>query len=130
MLHELLVVLALAVFGTAAVAVATYSRRDRGWRYCNAAKSQVAMLEDAVNMYVIAIGSCPTTKQGLAALFAPPAELAGKAKWKGPYLDNQQPPFDPWNNLYQYEAKSDQDFRIWSVGPDGTSGTKDDISTL
>jgi len=87
------------------------------------------MLEGAVNMYELEIGSCPTTQQGLDALLVAPTELSDKSKWKGPYLDHLQLPVDPWNNPYQYKAVSATAFRIWSYGPDCAPGTKDDIST-
>lgn len=92
------------------------------------AKSHMAMLADAVNQYAINVGKCPTTEQGLQALFVVPFDLTRPEKWKGPYLDKVQLPADPWNSVYHYEAVSDREFRIWSNGPDGASGTDDDIS--
>jgi len=57
------------------------------------------------------------------------AELKDPTKWQGPYLDKTQLPVDPWNNPYQYEPLGTDQFRIWSSGPDGATGTEDDIST-
>lgn len=128
MLHELLFVLALLIYLSIYIANGGFVRVHK-LTYVNSAKSQVAMLEDATNMYVLAIGSCPTTKQGLDALLVPPADLADPKKWQGPYLDKVQLPVDPWNNAYRYESKGKGVFRVWSCGPDGISGTKDDIST-
>ncbi len=34
---------------------------------------------------------------------------------------------DPWQNAYHYERLSDQAYRIFSAGPDGTPGTEDDV---
>ena len=33
---------------------------------------------------------------------------------------------DPWGNAYNY-VREEKTFRVWSSGPDGKSGTKDDI---
>jgi general secretion pathway protein G len=124
---EVLLVLAILVILGSLVTV-SFVRMQRT-AYINSAKSQVSMLEDAVNHYVLAVGSAPTQQQGLEALLAAPAELKDPTKWQGPYLDKQQLPVDPWNNPYQYESLGTDQFRIWSNGPDGTSGSDDDIST-
>lgn len=34
---------------------------------------------------------------------------------------------DPWGNKYIYEKNGNQDYTIYSVGPDGQRGTKDDV---
>lgn len=125
MLHQLLFVLAVVILALVACSSVRYS----GCTPVNSAKSQAAMLEDAVNLYVLEIGNCPTTQQGLVALLSPPKDLAEPTKWQGPYLDKTCLPVDPWNNAYHYQTISDKEFRIWSIGPDGVSGTNDDIST-
>lgn len=48
--------------------------------------------------------------------------------WHGPYLDSL--PVDPWGNpyLYSYPGKHNPNgYDLWSAGPDGKSGTSDDI---
>ena len=35
-------------------------------------------------------------------------------------------PNDPWDKPYNY-SKTEDSFRVWSSGPDGISGNKDDI---
>ena len=131
-LHQLLC--ALAMIPLVPILLSTifmpFVVRGGTFSYIDVAKSRAAMLEDAVNMYAIDVGSCPTTKQGLRALFSAPKELTDPKMWKGPYLDKAQLPLDPWNNAYEYQATSDAKFRVWSVGPDGASGTNDDISNL
>jgi general secretion pathway protein G len=92
------------------------------------ARLQIKTLESAVQAYQLAVGSCPSTQQGLDALKAPPGDLRNPSKWTGPYLEKDIPA-DPWGTPYQYEAVSADQFRIWSVGPDGGSGTEDDISS-
>jgi len=128
MLHQLLVGLTFSIYAFTAIVALSCFRYSHGCTYVNAAKSQVEMLSGAVDMYVLAIGVCPTTEQGLSALLVAPVELVDRVKWQGPYLDHQQLPVDPWNNTYQYKAQSATEFRIWSNGPDGIAGSKDDIT--
>jgi general secretion pathway protein G len=50
--------------------------------------------------------------------------------WRGPYL-KQGIPLDPWGNAYIYECPGKQNesgYDLMSVGPDGRSGTDDDIT--
>ena len=50
-------------------------------------------------------------------------------KWAGPYLEDV--PLDPWQNAYDFVNPGQQNSvgkpDIWSYGPDGQSGTEDDI---
>ena len=94
----------------------------------SAAQTQVNMLESVVKLYMLDVGSCPTTQEGLNALLQAPSDVAPE-KWRGPYFEKQLLPKDPWNNDYQYEALSAEQFRIWSNGPDGQPGSPDDIQT-
>jgi general secretion pathway protein G len=126
-LMEVLLVLAILVILGSLVTVSFVKMQAQAYK--DSAKSQITLLEDAVNMYTLNIGTCPTTQQGLDALLVAPADLPNPAKWAGPYLDKQQLPVDPWNGPYQYEQLAPDQFRIWSNGPDGTSGSEDDIST-
>lgn len=36
-------------------------------------------------------------------------------------------PKDPWGNVYQYRRLDEQTCEVWSMGPDGKTGTDDDI---
>ena len=79
--------------------------------------------------YSIAMGSYPSTAEGLQALFVAPA---GKANlWKGPYVDDLDTlPLDPWGEPYQYRfpgVKNKNSYDLWSKGPDKQDGTADDI---
>ena len=49
--------------------------------------------------------------------------------WKGPYL--KEIPKDPWNNEYIYECPGKNNptsYDLMSMGPDGRSGSEDDIT--
>ncbi len=50
--------------------------------------------------------------------------------WHGPYFDPPQIPIDPWGDKYIYEfpGKHNPDsYDLMSAGPDGKTGTDDDI---
>jgi general secretion pathway protein G len=53
--------------------------------------------------------------------------------WHGPYIKSMVTPLDPWNNPYKYSYPSELTgsevlYDIVSAGPDGNSGTADDIT--
>ena len=83
----------------------------------------------ALQTYRIDIGAYPVTAQGLAALMAPPDEVA--EYWRGPYLQDELPD-DPWRNPYQYEAPVDnlQGFFLYSFGADGARGGEGDNADI
>ena len=80
--------------------------------------------------YRFAIGSYPTTKQGLQALLSRPAGLADPAHWVGPYADDDACFKDYWGNPYEYSFPGkthEGKYDIRSSGPDGQMGTDDDV---
>jgi general secretion pathway protein G len=93
--------------------IRVYSNTNQG-----AARSFLVMLHDAVTLYRLEVGEYPPN---LNALHSPVGGCA-------PILQHGLP-LDPWGRAYRYERLSSPaaDFRIWSCGPDGISGTDDDI---
>ena len=92
---------------------------------------QFAGVKTAFFAYRIDIAEYPTAEQGgLKALIFAPSNL-GSRKWKGPYLSKSQVSFlvDPWKNELNYELIEGEAVRIRSNGPDGQSGTTDDVVT-
>ena len=78
--------------------------------------------------YKIHMGDYPTTAQGLQALSTAPADKA--ERWRGPYLQENKIPTDPWGEPYQYRypgVKNKDRYDLWSKGPDKTADTADDI---
>ncbi len=126
-LMEVLLVLAILVILGSLVTVGYLQVQKNAYR--DAARNQIKNIENAVMTYALAIGSCPSTEQGLEALRVAPSDLRNPAKWSGPYLGKRDEnlPLDPWANDYQYEASSSEDFKVWSMGPDQQSGTDDDV---
>ncbi len=126
-LIEVLLVLVILVV-LASLAVMAYGPVQRRANI-DAARSQIGLFQTPLDMYQLSIGVYPTTGQGLDALRSPPPDLANPAKWDGPYLDSPVP-LDPWGFPYQYACPGTYNpdkYDVWSVGPDGASGTEDDI---
>lgn len=102
------------------------------------AKIQIDLFVTALEGYKQSLGNYPTTQQGLQALRTPPSDLPNPQKWNGPYLNPEislHPldlglPLDPWDHPYHYRfpgIHNPDTCDVWSVGPDGVDGTKDDI---
>ncbi len=124
-LMEVLLVLAILVVLGSMVTVGYMQIKKGADR--DAAKVAIGTLEHAIDLYALAIGSCPTTQQGLEALRVAPSDLRNPAKWAGPYL-TEPLPSDPWGQPYQYEQVTAEEFKIWSNGPDGQQGNEDDVN--
>ena len=95
----------------------------------SAAKAQISALEKPMELYMMDVGTYPTSQQGLQALRIQPTDLADPTKWLGPYLQKDIP-LDPWSNPYGYELINAKQFRIYSAGPDGATNTTDDIISV
>jgi type II secretion system protein G len=82
----------------------------------NAAKLQISLLETAVQVYHLDVGSYPSS---LDALLQPPGDAA--AKWNGPYVQKRQNIIDPWGTPYEYACPGQhgKDYDIWTKVPDG-----------
>jgi general secretion pathway protein G len=122
LIEVLLVLIILVIIGSLAVNVFT-GTQDRA--SINAAKSNVAPVRTAIDLYKLDLNKYPTK---LADLWEKPSDATQAEKWNGPYLEKLKP--DPWGNEYQYAAqgkKNTNKYDFWSNGPDGQSGTEDDI---
>lgn len=87
----------------------------------NAARTDIATLEGALERYYLHMDRYPTSEQGLAVLVEKPAE--GGERWRGPYIKELKP--DPWRNPYQYRSPGlhgSKTFDLWSSGADGVEG--------
>jgi general secretion pathway protein G len=89
-----------------------------------AARTEIAALETALEMFKIDVGRFPTTGEGLAALWKMPE---GAANWKGPYF-TRAVSNDPWGHPYVYRVPGTdgRPFDLFSYGPDGVP-SRDDI---
>ena len=94
----------------------------------DAAKLFVASLETPMMQFRINTESYPETGEGLTVLKAPTARIV--SKWKGPYIKPDKELLDPWKQPYRYRCPglhNPNSYDVWSIGPDGKSGTDDDI---
>jgi general secretion pathway protein G len=118
----LLILMTLATVGM--LAVREYRIQARN----NLAKIGLGELASLLEHYEGNIGHFPSTDEGLQALCECPPSVDPSvwfkiAKWN-------TPPLDPWGNNYNYQYPGSQggaSFDLWSSGPDGASGTEDDI---
>ena len=120
-LLELLIVLAImALLGTL-VGPKLFAQFDRS--KIATATTQVKMLKSALDTMRLDIGRYPTADEGLQLLINPPTDPDIKARWHGPYLEDQVPN-DPWTKPYLYspEGKDLNAIALYSYGPDGKPG--------
>ncbi len=88
-------------------------------------KEHLDSLAIALGRYRYHVGTYPTTEEGLEYL-AVTRMKKPKPGWMGPYVTQILP--DPWDNEYVYENPGDdKDPVLYSKGPDGESGTSDDV---
>jgi len=126
-LLEILVVLAIIglLFGLAVTNVGNIF----GGSQKDVAKLFVTQsMQAPLNAYKIHLGDFPSTAEGLQALITAPGNKADR--WRGPYLQDNKLPVDPWGEPYQYRypgSHNKNSFDLWSKGPDKTDGTEDDI---
>jgi len=97
-----------------------------------AARAQISAFKGMLDHYHVDMKSFPASEQGLTALYQKPQQESDSQtlSWDGPYGDGDAVPTDPWGNPYHYEWPSTHgrdNPDIWSAGPDGESGTEDDI---
>jgi general secretion pathway protein G len=86
-----------------------------------AAVTQIGQLSNACKTYQLLMRQLPPN---LEALVSAPAELENPGEWT---KQLEKVPLDPWNRPYEYKVNGSS-FEIRSVGPDGQSGTSDDIT--
>lgn len=122
-LVEVLLVLIILVIIGSIVVPNLFGVKDKA--DIDAAKAQVNSLKTAMQMYRLDFNKYPST---LKDLVEEPSDKAQADKWNR-YLEEDIKK-DPWGNEYQYLAKGKKNpngYDLWSNGPDGQSGTEDDI---
>lgn len=123
LIEVLLVLIILVIIGSLAANVFT-GTQDRA--SMNAAKTNVATLvPSAISRYRLDLNKYPSK---LEELWEKPSDEDEQKSWSGPYLEPLKP--DPWGNEYEYQAEGKHNsdkYDFWSNGPDGKSGTDDDI---
>ena len=114
------VVLIIGLLSTL-VGLAIFPQIDRA--RVNTARTQLAMLDQALEAYRMDNAHFPTSEQGLMALVNPPPEARNPQA--GGYLRERRLPEDPWGNPFQYEFPGSHNthaYDLWSFGADGNPG--------
>ena len=120
-LLELLVV--LIILGLLAALIGPKILGRIGGAKQKVARSQIALLEAALDQYRLDMGRYPSTEEGLEALIKPPDDEEERTNWRGPYLKKNKIPLDPWGHPYNYKFPGEHaDFDLWSYGADGQPG--------
>ena len=102
----------IAVFNLAGAQDAAFKKTAAG---------QINSLKTQLDFYKLQMRSYPPT---LEALYEAPSD-ADKSVWTQVSRDPIKP--DPWNRPFEYKVEGDS-YTLRSLGPDGQSGTEDDIT--
>ena len=124
-LMEMLLVIVIIGILVGGVAVSLSGRSQEAM--ITRAKSDVSgHLALALDLFEQDIGRYPSDEEGLEILIEDP----GIVGWKGPYLKSDLEP-DPWGNAYEYslDPENPRRYLLRSAGPDGRTGTDDDIES-
>jgi general secretion pathway protein G len=119
-LVELIVVMVILGLLAALVGPRIFGKVEKA-KY-NAAKTELEMLGQGLDLFRLDVGRYPTTQEGLQAL----RENPGMDQWDGPYL-KKPVPADPWQRPFHYESPGQHgDYDLYSYGVDGTPGGEGD----
>jgi general secretion pathway protein G len=96
------------------------------------ARTQIELLETALDGYQLDNGSYPTTEQGLSALEERPTRDPIPLNWRGPYV-RKTIPADPWGRPYSYASPGEHNrmsYDLWTFGRDGQPGGEGDDADI
>jgi general secretion pathway protein G len=119
-LIEVLVVLLIIGLISTVVVINVLPASDRA--RVDKAKTDIAMLEQALESYRLDNFAYPRTQDGLQALVTAPAGLSRPDRYReGGYI--RRLPNDPWDNPYVYAFPGqNRAIDIYSLGADGAPG--------
>ena len=116
-LVELLLV--LVILGIlAAIVLPRFTNRTKQAQVA-AATTQISTFKTALDAFEVDNGYYPKGKNGLQDLITAPRDATN---WRGPYLQAESVPKDPWNNDYIYEnpgRHNTTSYDLSSMGPPG-----------
>ena len=119
-LVELMVVIVIIGLLATIVVINVLPSQDRAMT--QKAKADIALIEQAVEMYRLNNMTYPTTGDGLQALVTAPATLTDPGRYQtGGYI--KKLPDDPWGRPYAYASPGQHGaFDISTLGADGAPG--------
>lgn len=120
------VMVVLAIIGSIMALVATNIIGAAGDANIKTTKSQIKLIENALDLYKLHNYTYPTTEQGLEALIQKPTSAPEPKNYQsGGYLKGGKVPTDAWGNEFQYFMDKGQ-YEILSLGADGQEGGEGD----
>ncbi|MCJ8157594.1 type II secretion system major pseudopilin GspG [Sphingomonas sp. LaA6.9] len=119
-LVELMVVIVIIGLLTTIVVINVLPSQDKAMG--KKAEADVALLEQALEMYRLDNLAYPSASDGLRALVQPPASLTQPDRYRrGGYV--KRLPDDPWGRPYLYAVPGrNGTFDVYSLGADGAEG--------
>ena len=119
-LIEVMVTLVIIGLLSTIVLINVLPSRDKAM--VDKARTDIAVLEQAIDSYKLETFVYPRTDDGLAALVSAPASLARPERFReGGYI--RRLPDDPWGNPYGYAYPGrTRPFDVYSLGADGQPG--------
>lgn len=134
-LIEVLIVLVIVLAIGSIVAVNLMPKKEEAIE--KTVQIQLQQIENALDLFNVDIGRYPTQDEGLDVLWDKTklADESLQSKHAGNYFAKGQKNLkDAWGNPFNYEVLDSSEvdagglpYKIWSNGPDGQSGTPDDI---
>lgn len=124
------VMVVLAIIGGIMALVATNILGSAGDARIKTTKSQIKLLENALDLYRLDNYVYPTTEQGLEALIRKPSSSPEPKNYKANgYLKGNNVPTDAWGNEFLYFMEKGS-YEIVSLGADGQEGGEDDAADI
>lgn len=119
-LVELMVVIVIIGLLTTIVVINVMPSQNKAM--AKKAEADIALLEQAMEMYRLDNLVYPAASEGLPALVQPPATLAQPERYRaGGYV--KRLPDDPWGRPYLYAVPGrNGSFDVYSLGADGQEG--------
>ncbi len=119
-LIELMVVIVILGLLATVVALNVLPAQDQANQ--EKARTDIRLLEQAIELYRLDLLTYPSVEQGLEALVTAPTGLNRPERYRdGGYV--KRLPDDPWGNPYQYVYPGENSsFDIYSLGADGRPG--------
>jgi len=116
-LVELLLV--LVILGIlAAIVLPRFTNRTKQAQVA-ATQTQIATFKTALDAYEVDNGYYPKGKSGLMDLIQQPRDAQN---WRGPYLQSDSIPQDPWHNDYIYECPGRHNPSSYDLSSQGFPG--------
>lgn len=129
LLEILIVVGIIALLAAFVVPNFIGAQKDTEQKMAKAAVDGNGPIATAVELFRVQIGRFP---KELKELSEKPDNEEEAAKWKEPYIKDPSTLKDPWGEEYQYrfpgQFHGEENYDLWSKGPDKQDGTDDDIT--